>query len=64
MQMRAFFIECSGRHWIATARALSEGHGIAPVLWTANRETVGEVSKIFPGIVAQVGVDASCGRFE
>jgi len=61
--LRAFFIECSGRHWVSIARRLAEGHAVEPVLWTGDRATVAEATGAFPDIVANVGVDSTCGRF-
>jgi hypothetical protein len=60
--MRAFFIECSGTHWLGIAQRLSADSGVVPVLWSGDAPTLDEVTAAFPGIVTVVGVDAACGE--
>jgi len=60
--IRAFFIECSGAHWLNIAHTLLGDHGVAPVLWSGDATTVRQAKREFAGALAVIGVDAACGR--
>lgn len=59
---RAFFIECSGAHWIGIGRSLRDKHGIEAVLWTADQSTVQALASRMPHAALLHGVDAACNR--
>ncbi len=61
-QLRAFFIECSGPHWIGIGRELAEKTDIRPVLWSGDASTVQAAQTETPEIIGVVGVDAARGR--
>ncbi|HWL03547.1 MAG TPA: hypothetical protein VNQ99_01255 [Xanthobacteraceae bacterium] len=55
--MRAFFIECSGEHWVGVGEALATARGWEPVLWTGDADTRRLVSEVFLDCAVLVGVD-------
>jgi hypothetical protein len=59
--MRAFYIQCSGPHWIGIAHALSV-RAIEPVLWSGDDATLAGVREGFPGIPLVNGTAAARGE--
>lgn len=59
---RAFYIECSGVHWLELARALARSHEVIPILWSGDAATVAESAREYDRLVPVVGIDAACGR--
>src|SRR5689334_6619557 len=61
-RMRAFFIECSGGHWVRIALQLAADRGVVPALWSGDVASLDKVRAAFPTVVTVVGVDAACGE--